>query len=351
MQHFQRHWIEIFQFPHSEEILSLYKSSSLLRNTMLAITACHLRHVSPGILQHRIAEHFQQALALRDYQTVLCLSQEHLDQPSVDALFLSAMLLNILAFALPQSETNHGEPDPTMSWVFSPREDRLNWLWLQMGLRPLLKSMSLYLDKTMSFLSRVFLGPGQEPTEFITIHHGLEGVPESWNKLLQLDGHNSGCDSKATSRPSDVTDTSPHPGDIFHAPVKIISMLRCLEPTGPNIFKSLVFLSKINGNFRTLLYNRDERALWLFGYWLGLMCRFDGVWWCDKRVRMDYYGIYLWLSQVGLIERPGAEGQLWRELMMDLKIAPTVNKHMADNTVAISQQGHVSQHPGVLNLS
>lgn len=336
MQHFQRHWVDIFHVSHSEEIVSLYKSSSLLRNTMLAITACHLRHLSPGVLQHRIAEHFQQALALRDYQAVLCMPQEHLDQASVDALFFSAMLLNILAFALPQSETNHGEPDPTQSWVFSPREDRLNWLWLQMGLRPLLKSMSLYLDQTMIFLSRIFLGSGQEPKEFTGIHDGLEGVPDAWSKMLQLDGNNQGCDSEATARPLDSTATPPRPGDIFHAPVKIMSILRNLEPTRPNIFKSLAFLSKINPDFRTLLYNRDERALWVFGYWLGLMCRFEGLWWCDRRVRMDFYGIYHWLNKVGLTELPGAEGEMWRELMRDLELAPTINTTAAHDALILA---------------
>jgi|SRR5271154_1581921 len=118
--------------PRSYEIISLSKSHSLVRNTILAITACHLRRVSPGILQHRIAERFQHSLALQDYQRVLDTPREKLGRSGVDALLLSTVLLNILAFALPESETagGGGDHDPSTSWVFSPREDWLGWLAL-----------------------------------------------------------------------------------------------------------------------------------------------------------------------------------------------------------------------------
>ena len=118
MQHFQRHWAEIFHIPRSYEIISLSKSHSLVRNTILAITACQLRHVSPGILPHRIAEHSQQSLALHSFQRILDTPREKLGQSGVDALLLSAVLLNIIAFSLPESETassGGGESDPSMS--------------------------------------------------------------------------------------------------------------------------------------------------------------------------------------------------------------------------------------------
>jgi hypothetical protein len=98
-----------------------------MRNTLLAITACHLRHISPGILQHRIAEHFYQSLAIQDFQTALETPSKSLGQQGVNALLLAALLLNMIAFTLPHQD-NGVEDDPKSSWVFSFREDRLGWL-------------------------------------------------------------------------------------------------------------------------------------------------------------------------------------------------------------------------------
>ena len=334
MQHFQRHWTDIFQLPRSSEIISLSKSNSLVRNTILAISACHLRHVSPGVLQHRIAEHFQQALALRDYQQALDTPCEKLGQAGVDALLLSAALLNILAFALPESEIGDSsggdEPDPSTSWVFSPREDRLSWLGLQVGIKSLLRSTAAYLDKTMNFLGPIFLGAKRESWTFGGADRGLEGIPEMWIKVFELDGAGYSCTSETASFTG--TDKTTHEGgvavaksklgNVFQAPVMTLMRLRNLEIVRLNEFKNLQLLGKVQQEFLALLYDRDERTLWLFGYWLGLMCRFEGMWWCDKRVRMDYKAICMWLEQVHLADRPGVEGETWREMMKELYLAP-----------------------------
>jgi hypothetical protein len=330
MRHFQRHWAEIFHMPHSYEIISLSKSHSLVRNTVLALTACHLRHVSPGILQHRIAEHFQHSIALQDYQRVLDTPREKLGQSGVDALLLSAALLNVLAFTLPESETagggggGGGEPDPSTSWVFSPRKDRLGWLALQAGLRPLLISMAAYLDKTLNFLGPIFLGAEKESWAFVGLGRGLEGVPERWIKVFELDGAGCGygCEAAGSADAGNRAAARANPGDVFRSPAMILAQLRDLEPVRLNVFKNLQFLGKVQLGFRALLYDRDERALWLFGYWLGLMCRFEGTWWCDKRVRRDYRAIRMWLEQLHLTERPGIEGEMWREMVKEFQWAP-----------------------------
>jgi hypothetical protein len=310
MQHFHRHWAEIFHMPRGDEIISLSKSNSLVRNTILAITACHLRHVSPGLLQHRIAEHFQQSLALQDYQRALDTPREKLGQSGVNALLLSAVLLNMLAFALPESETGD-EPDPSTSWVFSQQENRLGWLALQVGLRPLIRSMEAYLDKTISFLSPVFFGTAEEEKwAFVRVARGLyslEDVPEAWIKIFDLEGPGTGCNVETTA-------------DILRLPVAILAQLRDVEPVRLNVFKNIQFLGKVHLEFRALLYERDERALWLFGYWLGLLRRYRGIWWCEKRVKRDYKAIRMWLEQLRLTERPGAEGEMWRGLMKELEL-------------------------------
>ena len=68
---------------------------------------------------------------LDDFQKTIETPTDRLGQSGVDALLLSAAMLTILAFALPESETEEGggsagEQDPFTSWVFSTKEDRLN---------------------------------------------------------------------------------------------------------------------------------------------------------------------------------------------------------------------------------
>ncbi|KAK9365017.1 hypothetical protein V1509DRAFT_676962 [Lipomyces kononenkoae] len=333
MQHFERHWAEIFGFARSDEVFALSKSHSLVRNTILAVAACHLRHVSPGVLQHRIAEHFQQCLALRDCQKFLATPPTELGQSGVNALMFSAMLLNMLAFTLPESETSStGEPDLGTSWVFSTHEHRLGWLALQEGLRHVLRSTAAYLGQAMIFLGQVFLGPDNDPWVYSAFPHSLNGLPEKWIKFFKLENAAYGCECGPAGSVEVVGASSGHSwtiardkrGEILRP--ALVALLHSLNagPVGFNIFKYFPFLSKVHSEFRTLLYDRDEKALWLFGYWLGLMSRFEGLWWCDKRVNRDYKAIRLWLEQAHVTLRPGVEGEMWREMMEEFDKAAVV---------------------------
>ncbi|MCJ1332187.1 hypothetical protein MMC10_008879 [Thelotrema lepadinum] len=321
--------------PQTDELMSLPKSNSLVRNTMLAITACHLRTVSPGVLQYRIAEHFQTSLALQDYQRALDVPQEKLGQAGADALLLSAVLLNILAFALPESETParlNDDADPRTSWVFSTHKNRLGWLALQAGVRPLMRSMVPYFESALSFLGLIFFGTRGE--NWVLFQRNLDlGVPETWIKVFELES--TDCDGECgtinslkngdASQDQPVVTSHPKPINVYHIPVIVLAQLRTLEFRHSYVFKNLFFLGKVQSEFRALLYHRDERALWLFGYWLGLMCRFEKTWWCDGRAKRDYQAIRMWLEQLHLAERPGVEGEMWRELMQDFRAAPVFN--------------------------
>jgi hypothetical protein len=306
LQHFLSHWSEITHTFYSAEIFLRVKSDPLIQHTILALTACHLRHVSPTVVQHRVAEYFQLSLALKFYRIALYTPKNKLGQSGVGSLLLSAVLLNMLAFALPQSEP---EPDPTNSWVFSPGEDRLGWLALQTGLRPLMLSMTDYFLRSMDMLGQIFLGGDKDSWATTRVHQGLEGIPDNWVQMFKLEETSGGCDSQSEM-------------DIFRPPVSMLAKLRHVTPVRSNAFVCLQFLSKVHPEFRDLLYERDERALWIFGYWLGLMCRFDDTWWCEKRVKRDYIAIRMWLKQLNLPARSANEGQKWSLMMKEYELVP-----------------------------
>lgn len=261
-------------------------------------------------VSHRIAEHFQQSLALQKFQVALDTPRELLGQTGVDMLMLSAMLLNMIAFALPELEnTVTIKTDPRTSWVFSTREDRLDWLALQVGLRPLLLSVSAYLDKTLKFLTPVLFGETASRVDFQ--RHATCPAPPRWIEFFNLDPSGSDCDPNSNS-----------PGDTFRAPVSIVLYARNLEPLPANVFKNIMFLAKVQHGFRAMLLERDPKALWLFGYWLGVMCRYKGIWWCEKRAARDYTAICVWLQRLRLTEQTGANGAMWTEMMKELESAP-----------------------------
>lgn len=310
LHHFCTNWDAIFCMPGRDELVSLLQSSSLIRNTLLAITACHLRHMSPRVLQHRIAEHFYQSLAIQDFQIALGTPSKSLGQQGVNALLLAALLLNMIAFTLPHLD-NGVEDDPKSSWVFSFKEDRLGWLALQAGLRPLSISLSAYTEKTVAFLDPIMFGHGKAGWRQIRKFQSLGIVPKSWIRALKLRNDSFSCESNNANH-----------NDIFGPATIVLAYLRSIHPPQSMILLNLVFLMKIHGDLKSLLYDRDERALWLLGYWLGLMCRYEGIWWCERRVRRDYEAVRMQLHKLHLGERAGVDGLYWKDMMQELEHAP-----------------------------
>ena len=150
----------------------------------------------------------------------------------------------------------------------------------------------------------------KESWEFTKMFHAFDLIPQSWKDFFEIGNVTSGCDCMDLQI-----------GEIFRGPVTILVQLRDLEPVPSNVYRTIQFLAKVQRQYRTLLLANDDRALWLFGYWLGVLCRFRNVWWCEKRARRDYTAILMWLRQRDLIERSGDEGRRWREMMAELEHA------------------------------
>jgi hypothetical protein len=321
LQHLHGNWSEILQIPGKEEVSSLMQTYPVVRNSVLALVACHLRHVSPDNAdQHSVAEYFQLDLALKDYLQMLERPRSELSPLDSYVLIISAVLLNILAFVLPKGESrgkdNHqsNDFDPLNSWVFSDRPERLGWLIMQAGLRNLVRSFPTKRE-TMDYLYPIFCGPGC--MEYPGMQSGgiiATPIPEKWSEFFGVDfvGFEKG--------PQDVCDLDE--SNLLGVPIKTLAQNRTLKPVSYNLFRNLYFLSKMQPAFRDLLFMRDEKALWVFGYWLGLMCRFEQVWWCHSRTRRDYEAIRLYLNQNNVTERPGTEGKEWKVMMQELDAAP-----------------------------
>ncbi|CAH0054030.1 unnamed protein product [Clonostachys solani] len=274
---------------------------------MLALTATHIRQQVPAHRPHRIAELFHRSLALEKYREQLQALKHVPDQNGVNSLFISATFLNLLTFAHHESEglPTQKTKDPESSWLFSPREDRLNWLVLQTGLRPLMLSMNEYFTEGVKFASMVFTGKYTDRWTFAHLIESLEGVPDHWVEFFGLVSSNRGCECSGL-------------GDAYRAPATILATVGHLELSRYNLFRNLLFLGKLQGDFHSLVYQRDERALWLFGYWLAIMLRY-GLWWCESRAKQDLEAIWKWLHMRRLVHKQGREGELWTIMLEELE--------------------------------
>lgn len=271
-------------------------------------------------------------------------------------LLLTAILFNLLTFALPADEDpapgaaataarpEQSEPDPSRSWVFSTRPTRLDWLAVQLGLRELVIASLPYqdeipwrVDQTKECMDRSnYGGPLAETEGSKDAYSPPDGpeldarVPDAWVELFGIPRkpRKGSCNKRPLVDPLDrrkakqqlsLLDDEEARDRLFREPLSLLAETRELAPTMANIFNYLQFLGKLAPEFKTLLYDRDARAMWVFGYWLGLVCRFDYIWWVTRRARRDFYAIVIWLRSSGVTERPGREGILWAEMVTDLE--------------------------------
>jgi hypothetical protein len=290
--HFMHDLNKALGVPLPDDVWELAHNNEHLLNSILAVSASHLRHCASNPNPHQIAEHYQQSCALTRFRSEL---SRPLTKCNSDALLITAILLNLLNFAFIEDK------DPFTSWVFDPSPDRLWWLGIQLGLKPLLIATRPF--RGDSLLEPIYDAGDDVINTYSRCDLGLEGVPEGWVRLISV------SDAKYFPESNHI--------NILHEPIRILAHVRNVEPKEWTLYQYLQFIGKIDTPFLQLLYERDERALWSFGYWLALMSRFD-EWWCTPRVQRDYTAIRIWLDISCARDRPGDEGSLWGELLDEL---------------------------------
>jgi len=285
LHHFSNNSAIIMGRPFEPKLWDLACRHTFLLSTVLAASACHLRHHSANQGPHHIAELRQVLFAIRALKSTLALP---LTKQRADAVLCAAVMLNGINFASVKSQT------ASASWVFSDSPDRLDWLDWQLRFRKLEEATSQFLES--SLLWPVINAAGHGP---ITAHSNdinLDQVPTTWRMLIG-DDYNS-----------------------YYRPVRMLAELRICAPLRSNALKYFGFVNKLSNGFRDLLFQRDQRAMWVFGYWLGLIGRLN-IWWCSRRVEQDWTAVVLFLQGEGLQQHPGDEGRMWQELIADLSTA------------------------------
>ncbi|RCI12028.1 hypothetical protein L249_1243 [Ophiocordyceps polyrhachis-furcata BCC 54312] len=312
------HFFTSFKWPfpynyEASQLLALGNSQPFLLDTLLAVAASHLRHHSVVKQPSRLAEQSQGSLALNGFRAAL---QRPRDDPkTAEAIVLTALFLNVLFFSAVEDD------DPAKSWIFSRQPDRLAWLSLQLGFKPLVMSTNAF--RRDDVFTDVFCLP--QVFYYIRLCSRYTGLcsrttavfPLHWQHLFGSDGHK---------------------GRVFHDPARVALHLSHIEPTCDNFFLYCKFfvVMDIELRFRDLLEREDERAVWLFGYWLGLLNRFQ-FWWTGLRVRMEWTAIRLWLDRRGVRGR----SMTWIKLMRDLDTAAEWPQPAQEEPDEVTDMDHV----------
>ncbi|KAG7114222.1 Lysine biosynthesis regulatory protein LYS14 like [Verticillium longisporum] len=256
-----------------------------LLTAILGASACYLRHHTANPAAHQIAETYQQTLTIQSLQASLA---KPLSRDRADALQMTAIFLNLLAFTAVPDE------NPLASWVFSTAPDRLGWMNILLGFKPLLIITAAF--RRGSLMTPMYASADDEEGTF-TRPDLVVDLPPAWSAFL----------ARTTRR-----------ADLFAEPVYILAATRLVAPWSENVYQYMQFVGRVEPAFRDLLLAGDERALWVFGYWLGLVGRFD-MWWSRMRIRRDFEAIVMCLRARGLTERGHGEGDMWTELLDDLE--------------------------------
>lgn len=324
--HVDTHWPCVFGMPKTTLLLGLVQTHAYLRNVLLAIAASHLRHVVRDTRPLRVAEHFRQSVALRDFQARLGRAAAAADE--TDAILLAGILINMMTFLLPPDEdaepARHADgADPARSWVFARGRDRLDWLGVQMGFKWLLQSVQHSWQTALRVDAlRALVGGLRQTPVFAPDDDGGGGrprLPWSWRHIFGVDGDND----------DDEDDDDGGDEALYGDALWSLAEVRRLEPTQRQLYRYLCFPGRIGAGFKQRLYEGDERALWTMGLWLGCMCRFgrDGrghamFWWMERRVRRDHRAVVMALEQRAVAARPGLAGRAWADMMKHLQDAP-----------------------------
>lgn len=290
LYHLKQFSTELF-FVRDDQIdatISLGFMRPYLLNTLLAVSACHLRHLSSSPSRYRVAEHCRQLLAISEFRGAL---EKPLDHHSADALVLTSMFLNMLSFA------SVDRIDPLASWVFNKSPDTMNWFSLGLGLKPLLLATRDFREDAIVR----WACDASTNVEYTSSSDALslDSVPSSWLALCGLEQHHT------------------DPANVFSEPLRLLASLKTLEPKREHFFMYLDFFGTLDVGFRRLLEEEEETAMWILGMWFGLLCRYD-IWFFRAKVRTDYYAINLWLEHRGVTRRPGRDGEMWTGLMADI---------------------------------
>ncbi|KAI9924244.1 hypothetical protein ASPWEDRAFT_174111 [Aspergillus wentii DTO 134E9] len=249
------------------DVIHVAFSNSYLLHTIIGAGLLHINRKSPPTPTRRVAEAYFWQQAIQRYQKAL---QGKVSQDNVDALLSTCMLMSVNSLC-PEKFS------PSDSWVLSPKPGAMNWLCLQSGLRCILELADPYIPGS------IWYNAFKESQKIEgAIHDDRVGRADLDPILADL------CD---------IDDSTTSDSNPYHSPVQMVSIMMGLERNAINSGVFTTFVGRLEHDYLDLLRERDERALILLAYWMGLMCSVS-QWqpWIEGRIRGECVAICMFLE-------------------------------------------------------
>ncbi|KAK3082139.1 hypothetical protein LTS18_002931 [Coniosporium uncinatum] len=257
---------------YRENLLRLSHQYTFLMHMILTITAIHDRYLSdPPQRLRTYAEiwHWTQASGLFNQ----ALSNPLNDQ-DLDAIWAAAALLGVIVYSSTDATTAEESwplkcsGDGELEWLRICDGKKTIWQLTNPSSRP---GSGFFCITTEPQMRNEYLFP--DPPLL-----GAEGLPPDLAQLCEVNAYST-------------SDNNPYHG-VLHALAPLLDM-EMTRASGPRFFSLLHFLS---ASFRTLLENKDPRALLVLALWYARICN-SGMWWVDKRAKLEGQAICIYLER------------------------------------------------------
>ncbi|KAL8989619.1 MAG: hypothetical protein Q9177_001528 [Variospora cf. flavescens] len=240
-----------------------------------------LKHAACALsASHMICLSDRQDLACKYHlDRALFIFRQRLSSPitatQVDAVLTSCVLLNMIAFS-------NGHHRPENSWLFTSTSD-LQWLTVQAGLRTIMSDVRHVLKD--SSWATVYTKDAHEfrgtfRASFDEDILGLEDVPPDLKKVFGIEQH---------SNPKT---------NAYYTTLHTLVPLLTKNRTEKSLTRLMTVVHRFTPGLYQLLRMRDERALLLLAYWLGLMSEVH-LWWISYRAQSECFACCRYLDVHG----------------------------------------------------
>ncbi|KAK1254012.1 hypothetical protein MKX08_008007 [Trichoderma sp. CBMAI-0020] len=262
-------------------LYSLVDEHVFLIHVLLAITLLHDAHLSPTPLPSShdlsLAFHWYHGTAILKHFLALPSPATSLSSTHRDALWVCASILGATSFASVRTQ------DPLAAWPLADPNPAVDLDWLKMGYGKKVVWDIADPSRPESVFHKTLYNTPMQQT-FDTEAPVSEGIlPPPLYSFFNLS-------------PSIGASTVSEDAKSYHSACVILSILWATKINEHNAILFLAFITHIDPNYRSLIENKDHRALLLLLYWHCLVVPLES-WWMRRRCVVEAKAICMYLDK------------------------------------------------------
>ncbi|PTB65025.1 hypothetical protein BBK36DRAFT_1203920 [Trichoderma citrinoviride] len=263
---------------YSKVMASLAKEHPFLYHFFLLLSLLHDVHLSPtppsASHQSSLAFHWYHGTALLSHFLSLPSPSTTLSSSHRDALWISAAILGAASFASIRTQ------DPYAAWPLADPDPASDLDWLKMGHGK--RAVWSITDPTRpeSVFHNILDNTPMQRNHFATSAPiPPDALPKAFYTVFNL-----------SSSPEDIL------GNPYHSPCSILATIWNIRINDDNVIFFLSFITQIDPRYRSLVEEKDPRALLLLLYWHSIVMHHD-KWWLRRRCDVEARAILIYVER------------------------------------------------------